>query len=537
MSRNFSVIVEPHRWQRSSDELARLLEPVTGVSSPVLVSLLLRGPITVEADLSHLGAQNLVKRLTQMGIPAAIADIDQPTIDEPKTVLIAPKRLNTSDPELDHALNALGIIDIEISDDLDVASHFAGLAAPSTGPKLSAPRIPAAPTAATAPIRANLNRLPAPVHSAPPDMGPTTIPSAGWGALFPDLDDGPQTVEMPIESTVILPANKPVPTKSLFEDEDDEDAPMRMPGEAIVSGPLSAPFLDSIPETIAPIPVMPAMKPAVDIQPVIAPFEPSKAEPIVDAFKAREDRAPYAPTGFDDRTPHMPNLARALSIIAPGAGQIYNGDDDQAMEFGFGFWKIKPWIDSAKEAHRRAEKVRDFWLPWPKPGALFRALRYATGFWFVILAVVGIVGFVVSTVLDRRAPKESGPTEEDWKIVVQDANSRVVSARIAALDAMAEAADNRDSEFIMDDTERAARIFTVGFGYCQKNDFQRCEELMKRAYSLNRSERRALRLQAWASVQARTPDGSKMPDVGEVESLGEFEMELFRKEQEKGANP
>ena len=533
MSRNFSVIVEPHRWQRSSDELARLLEPVTGVSSPVLVSLLLRGPITVEADLSHLGAQNLVKRLIQMGIPAAIADVDEPTIDEPKTIITAPKRLKTSDPDLDHALNALGIIDIEISDDIDVAGHFGG---PSTGAKLPAPRIPkavSAPTTATAPVKTNLNRLPAPSQNAPLDIGPTTIPSGGWGALFPDLDDGPQTVEMPIDSTVILPAKRPVPTKSLFED-DDEDPPMRMPGEPVV--PVGAAFLDSIPEAVTH-PIKPALKPTVDAQPVPAPFEPSKAEPIVEAFKAREDRAPYAPAGFDDRTPHIPNLARALSIIAPGAGQIYNGDDDQALEFGFGFWKIKPWFDSAKEAHRRAEKVRDFWLPWPKPGALFRALRYAFGFWFVVLAIVGIVGFVVSTALDRRVPKETGPTENDWKIVVQDDNSRVVSARIAALDAMAEAADNRDSEFIMDDTERAARIFTVGFGYCQKNDFARCEELMKRAYSLNRSERRALRLQAWASVQARTPDGSKMPDVGEVETLGEFEMELFRKEQEKGTNP
>ncbi len=537
MSRNFSVIVEPHRWQRSSDELARLLEPITGVSSPVLVSLLLRGPITVEADLSHLGAQNLVKRLIQMGIPAAIADIDEPTIDEPRTIITAPKRLKTSDPDLDHALNALGIIDIEISDDLDVAGHFAGLAAPSTGPKVAAPKIPAplsAPTTATAPVKANLNRLPAPSHSVPLDMGPTTIPSGGWGALFPDLDDGPQTVEMPIDSTVMIPETKPVPTKSLFED-DDDDAPMRMPGEPLVSGPLDTGLLDLMPE--ATIPIAPTPKPTVDPQPVMAPFEPSKAEPIVEAFKAREDRAPYAPTGFDDRAPHMPNLARALSIIAPGAGQIYNGDDDQALEYGFNSWKIKPWIDSAKEAHRRAEKVRDFWLPWPKPGALFRALRYAAGFWFVVLAVAGIVGFVVSTALDRRVPKESGPTENDWKIVVQDANSRVVSARIAALDAMAEASNNRDSEFIMDDTERAARIFTVGFDYCQKNDFKRCEELMKRAYSLNRAERRALRLQAWASVQARTPDGSKMPDVGEVESLGEFEMELFRKEQEKGTNP
>jgi hypothetical protein len=535
MSRNFSVIVEPHRWQRSSDELARLLEPVTGVSSPVLVSLLLRGPITVEADLSHLGAQNLVKRLTQMGIPAAIANADQPTIDEPKTIITAPNRLKTSDPDLDHALHAMGIIDIEISDDLDVAGHFAGLAGPSTGPRVPAPKIAlSASTAATSPVKTNLNRLPAPSRSALLDMGPATLPSGGWGALFPDLNDGPQTVEMPLDNTVILPPNKPVPTKSLFDDDDDDDAPMRMPGEPVVSGELEKPFRDSIPDAV----VAPEIKPAVAPQPAIAPFEPSKAEPIVEAFKAREDRAPYAPTGFDDRTPHMPNLARTLSIIAPGAGQIYNGDDDQAMDFGLGFWKIKPWINSAKEAHRRAEKVRDFWLPWPKPGALFRAMRYATGFWFVILAVVGIVGFVVSTAADRRVPKDAGPTENDWMIVIQDANSRVVSARIAALDAMAEAADeSRDSEFIMDDTERAARVFTVGFGYCQKDDFRRCEELMKRAYSLNRAERRALRLQAWASVQARTPDGSKMPDVGEVESLGEFEMELFRKEQEKGANP
>ncbi|MEZ4458520.1 MAG: hypothetical protein R3E66_02090 [bacterium] len=535
-SRNFAVIVEPHRWQRSTEELARLLEPVIGVSSPVLVSLLLRGPVTVETDLTHLGAQTLVNRLTAMGLPAAV---DAP---EDVTLQDVPRRIPPAQPQpsnamhVDDMLAGLGIVDIEIADNLTVDSHFS---APTVESKVE--HTPPSQPDVSPPTRRNTSVL----GSTPTTKSGGTARSegeaAGWGALFPDLDAGDPTVQLkPEPATVELVPSQLGPPKpvSLFEDDVSVELPLRgfasaqeppssihIPRENHVdSGPVTSPFGD--PPVITPRAIEP-----MDEAP--EPPSPTAVRPLVDAFSGQEDRPPYAPTGFDDRDPHLPQLAMVLSILAPGAGQIYNGDDDDALDYGLRFWTIKPWIASARQAKRRAERIQGFWIPWPKPGSLFRALRYLLFFWIAVGSIVGIITFIVSTALERRIPQETGPTEADKTIAFRDAHVGIVAARIAALDAMAEASqDQRESEYILTDIERSARIFTVGYDYCQKNDFLRCEELMKRAYQLNRSESRAVRLQAWASLQARAPDGTKMPDVGEVEPLSEFELEEFVKSEE-----
>lgn len=530
-STTFVVIVEPHRWQRSTEELARLLEPLTGVSSPVLISLLSRGPVTVEADLTRLGAQNLLNRLNGLGIPGAIQGETDPTHQNVKP----PKPHEFSFD----ALEALGVVDIEISDDLAIDHHFSPVRQPKpdarpsattqpivfepdSEPEEDAARTvsgrPTAPEAADPTIRLGLSHsadrhLPAgnsPTAQTTRDSAPT---SGGWGSLFPDLDPHPTAVLPPRPADAQLPA-------SLFEEEPAPlsiEIPVVAPPPSVLTTPVSVKQPDN----------------KTTVQPA-TPANETSPRPIADAFRRNEERAPYAPTGYDDRDPHLPLLARFLSAIAPGAGQIYNGDDDLALDYGFKFLLLKPWLASVRHAGRRAEKIRDFWLPWPKPGALGRAIRYAAGFWFVIVSVVGILTFVVTTAIQRQIPDDPGITDADRATAVRDANSRVVAARIAALDALAEVAqEERASEYIMTEAERAARIFTVGYAYCTQSDFLRCEALMKRAYTLNRAESRALRLQAWASVQARTPDGSKMPDVGPVETLSEFEMEQFRKEQQQ----
>ena len=537
-SRNFAVIVEPHRWERSTEELARLLEPVIGVSSPVLVSLLLRGPVTVETDLTHLGAQNLANRLVAMGLPASVDAPEDVTLQDVPIPVPTPQPQPSNPMHVEDMLAGLGIVDIEIADNLTVDAHFS---APTIETKVEQAPV-TQPGVSTKPARRNTSMLGSmpttkDVGAAKPDAE-----SAGWGALFPDLDAGDPTIQLkPEPKTLELspsqPGGPPKPV-SLFEDDVSVELPLRgfgvdvqPPSRVVIprenhadSGPVTAPFGD--PPAVNPRPIAPL---------VDAPEPPSATavRPLVDAFSGQEDRPPYSPTGFDDRAPHLPQLAMALSILAPGAGQIYNGDDDVALDYGLKFLTIKPWVESVKYAKRRAERIQDFWIPWPKPGSLVGALRYLLFFWIAVGSIVGILTFIVSTALERRLPEETGPTDADRKIAFRDAHVGVVAARIAALDAMSEASeDQRESEFILTDVERSARIFTVGYDYCQKNDFLRCEELMKRAYLLNRSESRAVRLQAWASLQARAPDGTKMPDVGEVEPLSEFELEEFVKAEE-----
>lgn len=453
-SESFSVIVDPNRWQRSTEELARTLSPLMGVSPPVLSSLLLRGPMTVEADLSHSAAMTLCSKLVGAGVPAIIEGAGDETVSD---------HINVSD--IEKMLNAMGIDAIEVDDELELM-----------------PR-----TAPFEPLE------PRPVAVQEVDSGPTTEP--GWQSLFPDITTNPVPLFDEGETEEETPRNK-APLMSLSSD-----------------------VMDDLPP-----------EPEVRIEPPKRPEPPQSMGALLE--KAEESRPPFAPTGFDDRAPHIPKLARLLSVLAPGAGQVYNGDDEVAIDFALNAWKLKPWADSVRHAERRAERVQTYWLAWPKPGNVFRALKFVAAYWLVLGAIFALGFFVVRAglaVVDRE-PIET-LTEQDREFAFSNAKGKVLEARVAALDALSDSIANAQHErFTMTDDERAERLYLTGYQDCVARRFDVCEAAMRKVTALDPANRNAFRLQTWANAQRMNPDGTKMPDVGEVPTLEDFEMEQLEEE-------
>jgi hypothetical protein len=234
---------------------------------------------------------------------------------------------------------------------------------------------------------------------------------------------------------------------------------------------------------------------------------------------------PYKPKGFDPRGPHNPSIAALFSKIAPGAGQVYNGQDEYAVEYGLKFFMIAPWIESVRDARQVAEKIESYWAPRPVGGSGIRAARYALLFWFCVVGVMTVLT-TTSVYLYRAATRDAVPetSAEDIARCHQDAVIKVQVARIAALDALSKEMNKPKQKFTMSEEERAERLFRIGYEYCQQRKYLDCESAMKKVASIKSGHRNAIRLQSWASMSRRTRKQIPLPDIGEVETLGNYEV-------------
>lgn len=254
---------------------------------------------------------------------------------------------------------------------------------------------------------------------------------------------------------------------------------------------------------------------------------------LQEAFVGTEEtRPPYQPKGFDRRPEHVPLLAAMLAVLAPGAGHIFNGQNARGQGLAVKGLLLWPWVQSVRESLDYAEKVRTYYAPRPEPGALRRAIVYGLRWWGFMLVVFAISFWSLFSLIEyREAERERG-----WRLqfqevvffgndVVEDA---ILDAREAAENAeIPEEGKEEDPRFSMDKSERARRLYIIGYHYCLAGEYSMCEAAMRRVTTLVRDNRDAFRLQAWAGIQANDPrDTSKMPEVAPVPSLEAFELEL-----------
>lgn len=473
--RDHAVIVEPQRWTRPTLELARLLVPMTGAEVGALARVLERGPMTVEGDLSRSDAEALATRLEMLGVPARVTQATDAASTAPAAEPAAPRRLEL-------------------------------------------PR-------------------PAETPDETPDQRPTSGDTAegGWGVLFPDLASSSD------------PGGPRVPSLDALAGEEDEDDQEHLPPALVpdrlrgtLSGMPVAP-VDLGEDAAEPTPPLardvrssaagsPPARPASEPRPS-ASFDGGSL--ISELVNPRDERPPYEPAGFDPRPEHLTGVAAFLSAVAPGAGQVFNGDEERALDYGLKFFLIKPWIDSVRDARARAEKIRTHWAPRPDEGTFWRALRYVGAWWLsVILCITLIVwGVRIADDISNRTPEATiGP--EQWARAVEQGQTHALAARVAALDAVQAAAleIERNPPFTMSEEERARRLFVIGYAECRSRDLVMCEQMMKRVANLVPGHARALKLQAWSSVAQRGRRDAPMPDVGEVPSLSDIEMRELRQE-------
>ena len=340
------------------------------------------------------------------------------------------------------------------------------------------------------------------------------VPESGWAMLFPDLGPGSEAFDDSPEDT------EPAPFV-----EDPED-PEELDWEMIEVIEPAAPWFQSTEMPSFGEEPIPASLPAAQIASSgLSRDQMFQAGALVHAFAPEHDQPPYKPDGFDTRGPHSPDLAKLLSTMAPGAGQIYNGQDALALGYGLKFWLLAPWKEARVQAESRAKKIADYWSPRPPTGNLRRALRYAILFDLVVLGVVAglVIGAYVAW--QHHSPEEKpAPLPQQVYRALRAAKTDVLQARINGLSALdVAAAQEGASRSKLSGDERAERLFIRGVESCRNQDFMLCAETMDRVLILKASHRMAMQLQTWATIRRQGAQAT-MPDLSGIPTLAEFEM-------------
>lgn len=410
--------------------------------------------------------------------------------------------------------------DLSAADAEALAARLSSLGVPA---EIQPPTDSAPPRLAPAPPERQTDEIPRTRHGTIVGGRPMTQPDeaeAGWGALFPDLagpqpaPPGPPGLDELEGAATASPARRPAETPILGS------APVGAATE--LTPPLRRDV--ALPTVEAPTPRRP-----------ITPtgFEAEKLAALLPEDPSDGARPPYKPTGFDPRPEHHPPFAVAFALAAPGAGHVFNGDDDEAISIGLRFWLLKPWIDSVREAGRRAEQIRTYHAPRPAEGSGVRALKYAAAWWLCLALVIAAVswGVDVASKLANRQPEVEGLTAAQIGSAFSSAETGVLGARVAALDALKVASEElvAQPKYTMTEAERAERLFAIGYFECQRRSYVMCEALMKRVLELKPAFGPAIKLQAWSSA-ARNGGLGPFPDVGEVKSLSELELNEMRHE-------
>ncbi|QDG53134.1 hypothetical protein FIV42_21025 [Persicimonas caeni] len=506
--RSFSVVVLPDDWDGSLEELAQKMMPVTRRGPNQVLPLLARGAMTLEADLSVEEAGLLQARLNKLGVPARVINEAGDVVSDS-----AHGGAEASEPKPESKPKP----------------------APKSKPKLKLPK----PKSAS---------KPEPEPKPEPTPEPEASTGGEWANVFPDLDEPPKSLdELAGDSDAFgaEPAPKReqdalAPKDAAPEREQDALAPKDAAPEReqdALAPKDAAPEPEDKPQaTPPPQPPsrgLPGAQPTSKPKPRPKNFDAGKMSSALRS--ASGDKPPYAPEGFDDSMSHIPLIAALLSLIAPGAGQVYNGRVEEAREYGVRFALILPWYHSVREAYDYAEKIRTYWAPRPEPGAFVGALKHLAIWWLVAGTAFAALGWVGLELYDvAKTPEAPKITEADVDSAFGEARTKVQMARIAALDGVTAYLDERDrnhKRFTMSQNERAERLFRRGIVFCKNGNYATCASAMKRVSSLSpRLRRDAYRLQAWASVQQSSQRTNEpMPEVS-VGSLSDFEQQGFEQQ-------
>ena len=519
-------------------ELARQLAPALDLEPATLERLLGRGALTVEEALGEDEARFLSARLERMGVPAEVVDED------------AGLSLSSEPPAQD-SVRHVRLFEDEDSDPVSERTSDPEIDPPWAGSTERA------------------HPAPAPDPSAEAGLG-------AWGALFPDLDQ--EEAEAPPAASVTAPgppggmersdrAVIEVPTGSIqtargigprgapdISALEEELVELDVPPEESMQGISGLWRLEPEAETVSEAELLEEGPPRASspgtLTPPSSPPQPSSAGlsasrsfdggRLMGALFEQEEGPPYQPEGFDARAPHSATLAAALSVFAPGAGQIYNGDEDEALHFGLRFWMVAPWIEAVRDARAVGEKVATYWAPRPPEGNLLRALRYALG-WLICVGALGLGLGWLGQLAHERSTREPPPpyTEDDVELAFEDARIEVREARIAGLDALSAVMDEytRRGRSTMTDEERSERLFLRGLEVCRARRAKLCAAMMKRVLKFDPRQPDAVRLHTWAALRAQGAS-QDMPELRrDYPTLEQYELQREREAQGVEADP
>lgn len=508
--RSYSVLVSPERWRGSLEELARRLAPVTHQSADRLAAALERGAVTLDADLRLDEARRIARQLERLSAPVEIRDGSDEVVESFGPTEDREHSSPTEAPE-EEGESALDLGDLEAA----VGEIFEEESSASW----------------------DIEEVGEPVEPPPEDLG--VDEEAPWDDLLDeseetDDEDEPEVLEFkpdrPPSSAEGSDASAPAePSGREFESGDPDSSETDRSEEGPESQRASAGWGDIDGAEPGGDGFAPAPESGGDFEEerrfgevgggsTPAPERDFDGAKIAEAFADREGAPGSEEHTFDDGPVHIPVLAGLLSALAPGAGQVYNGDSERAWEYALRAPLIVPWIESVRDAHERAVAIRRGEVPRPEEGAFYDSLGHLAVLYVGVFGFVGAVWLGVRLALD---PGES--TEADAGVesrppevaALSEARYLVHEARLGGWERAGRREVGEEDRFSMSREERAERLFRIGFEYCTARKYGMCESAMRRVAKLGATYRRdAYRLQVWANAQRdRSARETEMPDV------------------------
>lgn len=514
MGRHYAVTITAGNTRVEPEILVERLADLVERDVDELRSVIEGDTVVLQDGLSYREATEIQRELSRRKIPSQVTSEDQLEGDEPRLEPEPEEPEPEETPEVRDERGRDGTLDGDGPEREETSQSTE--AAPST----------------------DAGGTSSPKEDDGDIAGPAESDDAGaWAELFPDLADEPSE-----------PVGEGGAADAGFEDDGVEEAdgevdsspsapePPQALDELWSSGDGGDDGTDSMASDDAagstrPEPELDSPEPGDRDIESDSGFEASK---IHRAFAAGEDeRPPHAPDGYDDRPEHVPLIAAILSVIAPGAGQVYNGRLDEGRRRGATFFLLYPWYKSIREAWTYGEEVRTYYAPRPEKGSGLQAMWYALKWWLVVAVLFMATSWTVSIVQDYLDEQQERRTQMTLQQLRYNADQTVGNAlsraRTEAENAEVEVVDDvDDGEYTMDDDERARRLFILGYHYCKGGEFQLCAEMMGRVTSLAPTNRDAFSIQTWANLRAQgVGEGREMPDVdGQVPTLADFEVRL-----------
>ena len=210
---------------------------------------------------------------------------------------------------------------------------------------------------------------------------------------------------------------------------------------------------------------------------------------------------PGQPIPIDELLPR-PWLATLLSVLAPGGGQVYLGQKDDARNYALTAPLISPWVNSVRLANRDAHLVGTGRRTARARPQLLRAVAFILALWvFVASIVVGSVLLYSYLTRPAVAPSHVVPA-----VVEPSSEADVDATDRDSIDVGAEAPNQQLSGELMTEIEQrrrqaqAARLVAQAVAACEENDYDRCASLSNQARQLNPELTEATRLYHRATV-------------------------------------
>lgn len=549
--RAYAVVVDPERWGGDLDVLARRLGRSMRQKPGVIADMLGRGPVTVDADLRRQEAEMLCRRIARLDVPAAVqtqsgdvvahgADLVGPAEDdsdgrggnesgasfsdrgarsdhggldgdtgEPAPggagadpagweAVIGEEAGEPDGGETPGESASSGAWDGEGAQEDDGDAEPSSESAPPAlgelvgGEPDGADEGDPGDSAGSTHAASSGPSLPAPDAADEEGGGGDPFGSGDLGGL--EANDGEFTNLSDSESPVVDGGWEKTGESDEIDSPESATPPFDTPGSGPPEGGPSEESVDDVPSS-----------------------EEFDGQRMAEALSDSAETSGRYANAFDDRAEHIPLFGAFLSMLAPGAGQFYNGEEEKARAYARRFVLLRPWWESVRDAKEVGDAIHRGDRPKPEEGNIGRALRHLGTVYAAFFALLLVLWVGVRVTSDWGTSTERGPSRaERRRTAVAEAAGLLQRSRIRARTVVARhERDAGPEDTAASRRRRAAELFRIGYRACERGDYEECDNTMKRVKELDDAlQRQAFQLSTWANFQMRMSSSDRpMPDI------------------------